>query len=158
MSKALCQTLLGCVSVRQRSEKFQDDVSPWCIVLEINKISFFLKKDMKFIWLLQSLLMLYQHLCKWKILTAGGKWCCQRHPWCRASRSPQQGCTQQESLTRRCSSVARSARCCSFHDFHQQRPAIKTEMILVISLMKSRISITILYTSDHKYYLGEDCF
>ena len=39
-----CQTLLGCVSVRQRSGKFQDDVSPWCIVLEINKISLFQKK------------------------------------------------------------------------------------------------------------------
>ena len=32
------------LSVRQRSEKFQDDVSPWCIVLEINKISLFKKK------------------------------------------------------------------------------------------------------------------
>ena len=27
----------------QRSGKFQDDVSPWCIVLEINKISIFKK-------------------------------------------------------------------------------------------------------------------
>ena len=38
------QTLLGCVPFRQRSGNFQDDVSPWCIVLEINKISLFQKK------------------------------------------------------------------------------------------------------------------
>ena len=33
------------MSVWQRSEKFQDDVSPRCIALEINKVSLFQKKD-----------------------------------------------------------------------------------------------------------------
>lgn len=42
--KVICQTLLVCVPVMQRPGKFQDDVSPWCIVLEINKISLVQKK------------------------------------------------------------------------------------------------------------------